>query len=161
LSRRRASHSAFPRRAWEREASLTSFHERQEDSRMSPQKTHAHPAPMTALLHENPDALRMTARRLPPRRRGFWLLLLCIAALNVAVIARGVYLFVFAGKSVAPPPGRKIAVPFAAEAQLWDSLRGWVVQEDGRNKPFETFCREAVRTVTGRERFEGNDPIAV
>jgi ABC-type transport system involved in cytochrome c biogenesis permease subunit len=42
-----------------------------------------------------------------------------------------------------------------------EPLRRWPVQEDGRVKPFETFCREAVRTITGRERFEGNDPVAV
>src|SRR5262252_1183262 len=128
---------------------------------MSPQTTHSHPSPITALLHENPDALRMTSRRSPPSRRGFWALLLCAALLNVAVIALGVYLLGFASKTVAPPRDRKIAVPFADEVALWDSLRGWVVQEDGRNKPFDTFCREAVLTVTGRERFEGNDPVAV
>jgi len=128
---------------------------------MSPQTTHSHPSPITALLHENPDALRMTSRHSAPSRRGFWALLLCAAVLNIAVIALGVYLFGFASKSVAPPADRKIAVPFADDVALWDSLRGWVVQEDGRNKPFDTFCREAVRTVTGRERFEGNDPIAV
>src|SRR5262245_61291911 len=128
---------------------------------MSPQTTHSHPSPITALLHENPDAMRMTSRRSPPSRRGFWALLLCAAVLNIGVIALGVYLFGFASKTVAPPRDRKIAVPFADEVALWDSLRAWVVQEDGRNKPFDTFCRETVRTITGRERFEGNDPIAV
>ncbi|MBI1917818.1 MAG: cytochrome c biogenesis protein CcsA [Planctomycetes bacterium] len=128
---------------------------------MSPQTTNSHPSPITALLHENPDALRMTSRRLLPPPRGFWPLLLGAVALNVVIVALGVYLFAFSGKSVAPPAGRKIVVPFADKVELWDGLRGWVVQEDGRNKPFETFCREAVRTVTGQERFEGNDPIAV
>src|SRR5687768_2986025 len=53
-----------------------------------------------------------------------------------------------------PPPGRRIAVPHDNRAPLWEPFRRWVVQEDGRNKPFDTFCREAVRTITGRERFE-------
>src|SRR5260370_41400007 len=103
---------------------------------MSPQTTHAHPTPITTLLHENPDALRMTSRRPPPRRRGFWALVLCTAVLDLAVVALGVYLFAFSGKSVAPPSGRKIAVPLADRADVWDDLRGWVVPEDGRNKPF-------------------------
>ena len=50
--------------------------------------------------------------------------------------------------------GRKIAVPYADDIALLNSFRGWVVQEDGRNKPFDTFCREAVRSIAGRERFE-------
>src|SRR5262249_50865623 len=115
---------------------------------MSPQTSRSHPSPITPLLHENPDALRMTSRRPPPRRRGFGRLFRGAMAFNTAVVALGFSLSAFADKSIAPPASRKIAVPFAGETELWDSLRGWVVQEDGRNKPFDTFCREAVLTVT-------------
>ena len=68
---------------------------------MSSQTTRAHAAP--ALLHENPDALRLTARRPTRRPRLFWALLLVGLALNAAVIALGVYLFAHAAKTVAPP----------------------------------------------------------
>ncbi len=128
---------------------------------MSPQTTRSHASPITAYLHENPDTQRLAPRgrqRSPVR---FWGLLLFGLVLNVAVLVLGVYLFAFANRSVAPPAGRRIAVPYADNAGLWNAFRGWVVQEDGRNKPFDTFCREAVRTVTGREKFEGNDPVAV
>ena len=91
----------------------------------------------------------------------FWALFLCGLALAAAVVGLGVYLFAFAPKTLAPPTGRKIQVPFADKPELWKPFYSWTVQEDGRNKPFDTFCREAVRTVTGRERFEGNDPVAV
>jgi ABC-type transport system involved in cytochrome c biogenesis permease subunit len=125
---------------------------------MFPHTTNAH-APATPYRIEVPGA----GRSRPPRSRSplFWGLLAVGIALNIAVIALGVYLFGFAGQSVAPPAERRIAVPFADETALWDSWRAWVVQEDGRQKPFDTFCREAVRTITGRERFESNDPVAV
>ena len=128
---------------------------------MNSKSTRPQSAPLTSFLHENPDTLRMTA---PPRRSApgrFRALLLCSVALTAASIALGVYLFAFGPKHVAPPPDRKIKVPYADDAALWTPFYSWVVQEDGRNKPFDTFCREAVRTVTGRERFEGNDPVAV
>jgi ABC-type transport system involved in cytochrome c biogenesis permease subunit len=77
-------------------------------------------------------------------------------------------------RASAPPATQgRIAVPYEGEA-VWAPYRRWVVQEDGRHKPFDTFCREAVLTITGRERFEavrsaatgrviveGHDPVAV
>src|SRR5438067_10446443 len=75
------------------------------------------------------------------------------------------------GTSPAPP---RLALPFEDSPGLWEPFRRWVVQEDGRNKPFDTFCRESVRAVTGREHFEetrsmatghvlspAHDPVAV
>lgn len=38
---------------------------------------------------------------------------------------------------------------------------GLVVQHQGRHKPLETAAIEIVRQVTGRARFEGQDPVAV
>jgi ABC-type transport system involved in cytochrome c biogenesis permease subunit len=92
------------------------------------------------------------------RFRILWLL---GVVLNVAVLGLGVYLLGLSRPSVAPPASRRIAVPYAGNAALWQPLHRWVVQEDGRLKPFETFCAESVRTITGRERFEDNDPVAV
>jgi len=40
-----------------------------------------------------------------------------------------------------------------------DALRAWQIQEGGRKKPLDTFARESVRSLTGREKFRGFDPI--
>jgi ABC-type transport system involved in cytochrome c biogenesis permease subunit len=45
----------------------------------------------------------------------------------------------------------------AYEYEPWYSL----AIQDGRTKPFQSACGEAVRKVTGRSRFEGLDPVAV
>jgi ABC-type transport system involved in cytochrome c biogenesis permease subunit len=87
------------------------------------------------------------------------LMLLAATLTAGSVMLGGVLLF--QDRSVAPPAGRRAAVPYAGQKDLWAGYGRCVVQEDGRTKPFDTFCREAVRTVTGRERFEGNDPVAV
>jgi len=54
---------------------------------------------------------------------------------------------------------------FAASA-CWASetfdlrlLRTIPVQDQGRVKPFDTFARESVQTITGRNSFNGKDPI--
>ena len=94
----------------------------------------------------------------PGGYRALWVL---SVILNVAVLGLGVYLLGFSTPNVAPPASRRIAVPYAESASVWEPLHRWVIQEDGRLKPFETFCLESVRTITGRERFENNDPVAV
>jgi len=48
----------------------------------------------------------------------------------------------------APKPGMQVEI-----------LREVAIQEGGRKKPFDTFARETVRTITGREKFQGFDPI--
>src|SRR5262245_61408415 len=125
---------------------------------MYPQSTRVH---ATTSLHQNPDTLPLTRSRrsLPPR--GFLVLVGLAVLLNVVILLLGAHLFRSAGQTLSPPAKRRINVPFAEEADLWKPLHGWVVQEDGRNKPLDTFAREAVRTITGRESFEGNDPVAV
>src|SRR5262249_40904736 len=143
----------FPRRPWEQRIDTY------EGSYMSSKTTRL--APAALFLHGNPDALKLTGQRPAPPRRSLWLLVFLAGALTVASIAVGVYLFAFAPRSIAPPPDRKIEVPYARSTAVLEKFRDWVVQEDGRNKPFDTFAREIVRTVTGKEKFEGNDPIAV
>ncbi len=105
-------------------------------------------------------------------RSARWLLGLGLL-LNVAIVALAVSLIGSpAGSSMTSP--RQIAIPLEDAVSVWDQFRRWVVQEDGRNKPFDTFCRESVRAITGRERFEqvrsmttghlvspGHDPVAV
>jgi ABC-type transport system involved in cytochrome c biogenesis permease subunit len=88
--------------------------------------------------------------------------LLCLAvALDLGALALGANLLLTSPPAAPPLAAGKLAVPYADSAALWAPLHRWVVQDDGRHKPFDTFCRETVRTVTGRERFEGNDPVAV
>jgi ABC-type transport system involved in cytochrome c biogenesis permease subunit len=98
-------------------------------------------------------------RRCPPTL--YWTLFILAAALNGAAVGLGVYLLGFAGPPSAPPREGPITIPHVAEAEAWRALARWPVQQDGRVKPFATFCRETVRTVTGSEDFEGHDPVAV
>lgn len=126
-------------------------------------------APAAPAARQQPPAPRLPLTRSP----GFW----CLAAFGLLVNALLVTLalaLAFGPRSVGPPTDRRIAVPFENDSSLWEPFRRWVVQEDGRNKPFDTFCRESVRALTGRERFEtvrspttgrvvvaGHDPVAV
>ena len=48
----------------------------------------------------------------------------------------------------APKPGMQIEL-----------FRSIAIQEGGRKKPLDSFARETVRSITGREKFEGFDPI--
>src|SRR4051794_17932665 len=86
-----------------------------------------------------PAGPRAAARPPRSRSRGFWIL----AAFGLLVNALLVHLalgLVSGPRPVEPPADRRIAVPFDHAAAVWEPFRGWVVQEDGRNKPFDTFC---------------------
>ena len=52
-----------------------------------------------------------------------------------------------------PPAGR------ASDAVEFSTIRHLVVQHNGRLKALDTFARERLRFVHGRERFDGQDPI--
>jgi ABC-type transport system involved in cytochrome c biogenesis permease subunit len=58
----------------------------------------------------------------------------------------------------APTPTEKKVVLPAYDYSPWHA---WPVQVDGRVKPFITAATEAVRQITGRAKFEGEDPVAV
>ncbi|MGH7224304.1 MAG: hypothetical protein ACRELF_13820, partial [Gemmataceae bacterium] len=60
-----------------------------------------------------------------------------------------------------PPAERRFLVAYASRRTLWQPLRHWVVSVNGRTQLFETFCRRAVRNITGDERFEQHDALAV
>jgi ABC-type transport system involved in cytochrome c biogenesis permease subunit len=110
------------------------------------------------------DLMRAWRGRGPAQRRAarlFAVLVLVALCLDVAALVLGGCLIAAGRKKVAPPAERHIFVPYASDAALWEPLRRWTVQEDGRLKPFDTLCRETVRAVTGREQFEGHDPVAV
>lgn len=128
---------------------------------MSRTNTQKSQTPPTSFLKEHPDTLRMTAPRRARFSRGFWTLFALGAALNIGVLAIGATIFFSEAKKVEPPESRRIDVPFGKDRDVWNAVREWPVQEDGRVKPLDTFCREAVFTITGRTFFEGNDPVGV
>src|SRR4051794_5146497 len=96
----------------------------------------------------------MTQQNLAYRR-------LQIAALVVGVACLGLTYKVFEPILQARTPKdaseRKIALP----AYDYGPWHAWPVQVDGRIKPFQTAAIEAMRHVTGRSKFEGQDPSAI
>lgn len=90
----------------------------------------------------------------------FWSLLAVAILLNGAILF-GIYLIRKAPKTVDVDPTRKIHIPYADNKALWQELARLPIQENGRIKPLQTACIEIVRSITGREKFEGNDPVAV
>lgn len=107
-----------------------------------------------------PPASARPAPHLDRSRRLLWPLVALSILLTLGVAALGFYLLT-SDHTVAGPAPRQLAVPYALAGDVLDLLRRQIIQEDGREKPFDTFCRESLRTVTGRERFEGTDPVAV
>jgi hypothetical protein len=108
------------------------------------------------------DMLRKWRRQ--PRKRSlllFWMLLSLALMSDSGVLLFGTRLVGVSESPTSPPTERHIHVPYAADAALWEPLRHWVVRVDGRTQLFESFCRKAVREITGDERFEGCDPLAV
>src|SRR5262245_49964235 len=65
---------------------------------------------------------------------------------------------VAAASSRTPPPvaEEKPLVP-AYDYRPWHALP----VQAGRTEPFETACEELVREITGRGRFEKQDPVAL
>ncbi len=103
---------------------------------------------------------RAGTRRARPSRMLFWALLVAALVLDAAVIGLGARLLGLMGPSE-PRTEKHPAIPFADNPDLWNPLRHWIVQEGGRNQPFEVFSREAIRRITGRERFEDHDPVPI
>jgi hypothetical protein len=100
-----------------------------------------------------------------PRKRSsglFWGLVALVVGIDAGILLLGAQLFI--GPTTASSPAvaeRRLYVPHAHNAGLWEPLRHWVVRVDGQPRLFESFCRESVRTITGIEHFEGNDPVPV
>ena len=57
--------------------------------------------------------------------------------------------------------GRPAAAATLPDAATAEALRRLPVQHDGRIMPLDTLAREAVRQVTGVERYRGIDPVAL
>jgi ABC-type transport system involved in cytochrome c biogenesis permease subunit len=97
--------------------------------------------------------------RLSKQGPWFWALLGLGTVLNGLIVWLIVVLFTNQPKEIPPP--EKIHVPFADNKELWREWAKMPAQEDGRVKPFESVCVDIVRSVTGRSKFQGNDPVAV
>lgn len=106
--------------------------------------------------------LLRTWRRQPRKRSRplFWTLLSLALLSDIGILLLSVRLL-GVRDAPSPPAERHIYVPYAADAALWEPLRSWVVAVNGRRQLFESFCRKAVRRITGDERFEGLPPLAV
>lgn len=101
--------------------------------------------------------------RRQPRKRSlllFWAFLSLALLSDTLLVVLGVR-FLGVSPSVTPPTERHIHVPYAADASLWEPLRHWVIRANGRTQLFESFCLKTVREITGEERFEERDPLAV
>src|SRR5262249_22617981 len=72
-----------------------------------------------------------------------------------------VLLFVQPHQTPVAAPAEAPGPLFAHNAALWDRWHRLIIQENGRLKPFASFCRESVQTITGEDGFEGTDATAV
>lgn len=102
--------------------------------------------------------------RRQPRKRSlllFWIFLSLALISDSLLLVLGARLVGGWQLPTAAPAERHIYVPYAVDAALWEPLRHWVIRADGRTQLFESFCRKAVREITGDEHFEGYDPLVV
>jgi ABC-type transport system involved in cytochrome c biogenesis permease subunit len=137
---------------------------------MSPQTTEQItkvPAPVPAgtdtVSQGQAPAARPTAPSItrPPLGPGFFLLV----AAGVAVTGGLVYTAygMAFGEKTKVEASKDITIPFEANKGLWDRVGRLPVQQDGRIKPFETFAREQMRAIAGRETISKehpHDPVA-
>ncbi len=108
------------------------------------------------------DLLRTWRRQ--PRQNStalFWSLIVVTFAVDAGLLFVGAYLLGVVDPVTPPPSERRMYVPHARNTALWEPLRHAVIRVEGRPRIFESFCREAVRAITGHERFEDNDPVSV
>src|SRR5690349_5219435 len=90
-----------------------------------------------------------------------WSLLGWLRAEAVVVAAAIVYLtgVVFYPLLFERQPARQVKLE--QPAYDYGPWHAWPVQVEGRTKPFETAAREALRQITGHEKFEGQDPVTI
>jgi ABC-type transport system involved in cytochrome c biogenesis permease subunit len=93
----------------------------------------------------------------PGDNRVRWLKIATAAAGVALAVQSARLLFPVVTDESAPKPDVQTSFAPAFDYQSW---RGLPVQM-GRTKPFETACSELVREITGRTRFEKQDPIAI
>jgi len=88
-------------------------------------------------------------------RHGLWA---AAIAVGVVILRQTVQLSapLFTSSSGEGPKQSEAKVPDYTYEPWYD-----LAVQDGRTKPFQTACVEAVRHITGRSHFEGLDPVAV
>ncbi len=65
----------------------------------------------------------------------------------------------FAALAMALVGAAEVANAVEVDGTALASLRSVAVQDGGRLKPLDTFARESVLLITGRERYQGRDPV--
>lgn len=126
-------------------------------------KTSVRPPVIAGASRQRLSELLRTWRR-QPRQRSlllFWSFLSLALMSDSCILFLGVRLLGLSQSPTAPPAERHIYIPYAANAALWEPLRHWAIRVEGRTQLFESYCDKAVRDITGDERFEGCDPLAV
>jgi len=88
-------------------------------------------------------------------------LILLTVLLYLAAAVVGLFLLVQPARTPAAAPDDGLLPLYAHNSALWDRWRRLIVQENGRLKPFGSFCQEAVRAITGEDGFAGADATAV
>ncbi len=79
---------------------------------------------------------------------------------RAAIVAAFAASALVAGNALAQG-GHQHGPPQVAPPAMVEALRRMPVQHDGREMPFDTQAREAVRVVTGQRAFGGIDPVAM
>src|SRR5262249_46455509 len=101
----------------------------------------------------------------------------CLGGLGLLLNLASVYLacdLLPIRETAAPVPPAQLAVPYEEDPRIWEPYRRWVIQEDGRCKPCDPFCRDWARAIPGGGRrgrvrsplrghllAKGHDPVAV
>jgi hypothetical protein len=126
-------------------------------------KTSVRPPIIAGARRRHLSELLRTWRRQPRQRsRLLFATLLALALLSdIALVLVVAHLLAVRQPASPPPTERRIHVPFAVDAELWEPLRHWAIRTQGRTQLFENFCRGAVRDITGEEYFEDRNPLAV
>lgn len=126
-------------------------------------KTSVRPPIIAGARRRHLSELLRTWRRQPRQRsRLLFAILLALALLSdVALVLVVAHLLAVRQPASPSPTDRRIYVPFAVDADLWEPLRHWAIRTQGRTQFFESFCRGAVRDITGEECFEDRNSLAV
>jgi ABC-type transport system involved in cytochrome c biogenesis permease subunit len=99
----------------------------------------------------------MTARDNYQIRNRNLTILTAVVGVGILILTYKVFEPVFVAAAAPPPAQAKVELP-PYDTSAWNALP---VQDHGRTKPFESACAESVRQITGRNRFEGQDPVAL
>ncbi len=125
-------------------------------------KTTVRPPIIAGVPSRHLSELLRTWRRQPRQRSRLLFGVLLVSALlsDSALLLLGVHRLSSRQPAALAPAERRIHVPHADDATLWQPLRHWAIRVEGRTRLFESYCRDAVVAITGEVCFEQRDPLA-